>query len=99
VSQLPPADIQTRLLHILHRAFIQSRTLALAGDCRQLYELVDTFEVLPELMIQWDETTLARIQGILAEYEADHPQCGYEYRSLLDPDTGPSSPTPSFAFS
>ena len=88
MSQLAPAVIQTRLLHILHRAFVQARNLAQGGDCRQLYELADTFEVLPELMTQWDEKTLSQVRGILAEYEAGHPRCGYEYLSLLDGDNG-----------
>src|SRR5262249_45992192 len=78
--------VQARLLHILHRAFVQARNLALKGDCRQLYELADTFEIIPELMARWDETTLSRIRGILAEYESSHPQSGYEYLSLLEPD-------------
>jgi hypothetical protein len=72
----------------LHRAFVQARNLALRGDCQQLAELADTFEVIPELMADWDETTLARIRGILAEYEASHPQCGYEYALLLDGHVG-----------
>ena len=53
---------------------------------QQLYDLADTFELLPELMAHWDETTLDRIRSILAEYESGHPQSGYEYLSLLDGD-------------
>jgi hypothetical protein len=86
MSNLPPAGLQTRLLRILHRAFVQARNLALAGDSRQLYELADTFEILPELMMHWDDATLDRVRAILAEYEAGHPQCGYEYVSLLEGD-------------
>jgi hypothetical protein len=80
---LPPAVVQIQLLHVLHRAFVQARNLALRGDCQQLADLADTFEVIPELMAHWDESTLARIRSILAEYEARHPQFGYEYASLL----------------
>ena len=80
---LAPTNVQAQLLHILHRAFVQTRNLALRGDCQQLAELADTFEVIPELMAHWDETTLARIRSILAEYEASHPHSGYEYASLL----------------
>jgi len=83
---LAPSVVQARLLRILHRAFVQARNLALRGDSQQLYELADTFELLPELMTHWDETTLARIRSILAEYESGHPQSGYEYLSLLDGD-------------
>src|SRR5712691_8523429 len=86
MSNLPPPVLQARLLRILHRAFVQARNLALRGDCQQLYDLADTFELLPELIARWDETTLGRIRSILAEYESGHPQCGYEYLSLLDSD-------------
>src|SRR6266849_3833081 len=86
MSNLAPPVVQAKLLRILHRAFVQARNLALRGDCQQLYELTDTFEILPELMAHWDETTLGRIRSILAEYESGHPQSGYEYLSLLDGD-------------
>ena len=86
MSNLAPAVVQAKLLHVLHRAFVQARNLALSGDCQQLYDLADTFELLPELMTHWDEATLGRIRSILAEYECGHPQCGYEYVSLLDGD-------------
>ena len=82
----PQRVLQARLLRVLHRAFVEARNLALRGDCRQLYELADTFELLPELMTHWDETSLARVRAILAEYQASHPQSGYEYLSLLDGD-------------
>src|SRR5205085_2693449 len=86
MSNLAPAVVQTKLLHVLHRAFVQARNLALKGDCQQLYDLADTFEILPELMVHWDETTFNRIRAILGEYESGHPQAGFEYLSLLDAD-------------
>ena len=84
MSNLAPTLVQARLLRVLHRAFVQARNLALKGDCQQVYDLADTFELLPELMARWDETTIGRIRSILAEYESCHPQSGYEYLSLLD---------------
>lgn len=84
MTNLAPSVVQTSLLRILHRAFVQARNLALKGDCQQLYELADTFELLPDLMARWDETTFCRIRGILVEYESGHPQSGFEYLSLLD---------------
>lgn len=86
MADLAPAAVQGRLLRILHRAFVQARDLAQNGDTQQLYDLADTFELLPELMARWDETSLSRICSILAEYESAHPQCGYEYLSLLTAD-------------
>jgi hypothetical protein len=86
MSNLVPAAVQTVLLRVLHRAFVQARNLALKGDCQQLYDLADTFELLPELMAHWDESSLGRIRSILTEYQSNHPQSGYEYVSLLDGD-------------
>jgi hypothetical protein len=83
MSNLAPAAVQARLLRILHRAFVQARNLALNGESQQLYELADTFEILPEMMVRWEDTTLVRIRSILAEYESAHPHSGYEYLSLL----------------
>jgi len=90
MSNPAPAAVQARLLRIFHRAFVQARNLAHQGDSQQLYDLADTFELLPELMARWDKTTLTRIRSILAEYESAHPNSGYEYLSLLtadDPDS------------
>ncbi len=95
MSNLAPAVVQAGLLRVLHRAFVQARNLALKGDCQQLYDLADTFELLPELMARWDESTLGQIRGILSEYETNHPQSGYEYVSLLDGDNG-SMPASGF---
>jgi hypothetical protein len=90
MSSLIPPEIQPGLLRVMHRAFVQARNLALNGDCQQLYELADTFELLPELMAQWDDSTLDRIRAILVEYESSHPQSGYEYVSLLDEGSMPA---------
>jgi len=95
MSNLAPPVIQRKLLRILHRAFVQARNLAMRGDGQELYDLADTFELLPELMARWDETTLDRIRSILAEYESSHPQSGYEYLSLLDGDD-PAFPANGF---
>lgn len=84
MSNPAPAVVHAGVLRVLHRAFVQARNLALKGDCRQLYDLADTFELLPELMAHWDESTLGRIRSILTEYESSHPESGYEYVSLLD---------------
>jgi hypothetical protein len=86
MSNLAPAVIQAGFLRVLHRAFVEARNLALKGDCQHLYDLADTFELLPELMGNWNESTHARIRSILAEYQSNHPQSGYEYVSLLDGD-------------
>lgn len=86
MSTLARAALQARLLNLLHRGFVQARNLALQGECQRLYDLADTFEILPELMAHWDDGTLDRIRAILTEYEARHPDSGYEYAALLEED-------------
>jgi hypothetical protein len=85
-THFPPTVVQAKLLQILHRAFVQARNLALAGNGPQIAELADTFEVLPEMMRSWGPTSLNQIRDLLAEYETNHPQAGYSYRALLDVD-------------
>src|SRR5262249_14356523 len=82
--------VQIRLLNVIHLAFVHVRNLALKGDCQQVGDLADTFEILPELMTTWDESTLGRIRALLADYESSHPQSGYEYLSMLDGDDTPA---------
>ena len=84
MTNLAPPAVQSKLLPILQRALVQARNLALSGDCTQLYDLADTFEILPELMAHWDDSTLSRIRSILEDYQSSHPNSGYEYLSLLD---------------
>jgi hypothetical protein len=86
MSTLTPPVVQAKLLRILHRAFVQARNLALAGDCQQLSELTDTFEIVPELMARGDASSLEQIRLILREYQVNHPQAGYDYLSILDMD-------------
>ena len=50
MSSLVPPENQPGLLRVMHRAFVQARNLALNGECQQVYELADAFELLPELM-------------------------------------------------
>jgi hypothetical protein len=90
MSNPVPPEYQAGLLRVMHRAFVHARNLSLSGDCQQVYELADTFELLPELMANWDASTLERIRAILTEYESSHPQSGYEYVSLLDEDSMPA---------
>jgi hypothetical protein len=75
---------QARLLLILHRAFVQARNLALAGEREVLIDLTDTFEVLPELIARDGEAALPRVRAILSEYQTRHPHSGYDYLAMLE---------------
>lgn len=79
-----PRLLRTRILLILHRAFVQARNLALAGERDWLVDLTDTFEVLPEMIAREGESALPRVRAILAEYQARYPHGGYDYLAMLE---------------
>ena len=75
-----------KLLVILHRSLVQARNLAPGGNGQQIYDLADTFEILPELMRRWQDNDLDRVRAILADYQARYPGTGYDYLAILDMD-------------
>lgn len=84
-------DSQTVLLHkllfILHRAFVETRNLALARECSPIADLADTFEIIPELMRK-EDLAVDVIRGILREHQARHPDSAYDYLSILEMEDG-----------
>ena len=69
---------------ILQRSFVESRKLALARACQQLYDLADTFEVLPTLLEDWQESHLDYVRDALVHYQAKYPATAADYVSILD---------------
>jgi hypothetical protein len=76
--------LRRKLYVILQRSFIESRKLALARACQQVYDLADTFEVLPTLLENWQESHLDYVRGALAHYQAKYPETASDYLSILD---------------
>lgn len=74
-----------KLLVILHRGLAQTRDLARSSNCQQVYDLADTFEVLPEMMA-YSNVELDRVREILAQYQAKYPGTAYDYLAMLDMD-------------
>jgi hypothetical protein len=68
---------------ILQRAFIEARNLALAQNAAQAYDLADTFEVVPALLDDPDETCVADLEQILSAYQRKYPDTAYDYLSIL----------------
>jgi hypothetical protein len=81
-----PQILLHKLLLILHRGFVESRNLALSQNTQALYDLADTFEVVPALMAKGDEDAFAQIRGILAHYQSKRSPSGYDYLAILDMD-------------
>jgi hypothetical protein len=75
-----------KLLLILHRGFAEARNLALTtGSQQQLFDLADTFEMLPNLMSRWDESSLGQIRNALANYQQRY-RTSYDNLAIVDMD-------------
>ncbi len=71
-----------RLLQMLHEGFVEARRIGYATGDERLTDLGDTFEIIPELMLRWDDESGELIRQILRRYHAKHG--GRDYGLLLD---------------
>jgi hypothetical protein len=78
------ATLQKKLHYILHRSLVDARNLALAKDHQKIYDLADTFEIVPSLMEQWEEGHLELLRAILRRYQDKYPGQAFDYLSILD---------------
>ena len=46
--------------------------------------MADTFEVLPTLLENWQESHLDYVRGLLAHYQAKYAATASDYTSILD---------------
>ncbi len=76
--------LQKKLHYILHRAWVDARNCALAGDHPRIFDLADTFEILPTLMEQWQEGHFDLVRSILLRYQSKYPGLSFDYVSILD---------------
>ena len=79
-----PPTLLKKLCAILQRSFVEGRTLAQAGGCQQLYDLADTFEVIPSLLESWEDEHLPYLRDLLAHYQAKYPRSASDYLAILD---------------
>lgn len=80
-----PTTLQQKLLVILQRCFHELRDLASSGQWQQIYDLADTVEIIPALMLRWEEKNLDRVREVLAIYQSKHVHA-YDYLSILNMD-------------
>jgi hypothetical protein len=79
----PPPDLRRRLLFILHRGLVEARNLAFAGRTEQLADLADALEILPCLMLRWDDQQMAMVRFVLKNYEEKYPVGRFDYSPYL----------------
>ena len=79
----PPVLIQ-KLHVILQRSLVEARNLALSRNCQQLYDLADTFEMVPAKLTRWQDADFELIQRSIGHYQSKYPETAYDYLSILD---------------
>jgi hypothetical protein len=79
-----PSDItQQKLLIILQRCLVELRNLAIGEHCPQIHDLADTVEIIPALMMRWEDRHIHVISDALTVYQAKYPG-SYDYLSMLN---------------
>ncbi|MBL8794386.1 MAG: hypothetical protein JNM56_10810 [Planctomycetia bacterium] len=80
-----PVLIQ-KLHVVLQRSLVEARNLALSRNCQQLYDLADTFEIVPTLLNRWQDANLEVVQRSIGHYQSKYPGTAYDYLAILDMD-------------
>lgn len=79
-----PPDLTGRILYILYRGLTEIRNLGYGGRSEQIAELADALELLPGMLVRWDDKSLEMLQFVLSDYERKYPVGRYDYTPYLD---------------
>lgn len=82
---------QRRLLFILHRGLVEARLLAQSKNHEQLFDLTDALELIPGIIVNWNEERLAVIQFSLKSYRMKYPSPSFDYLRYLDVEPPPEN--------
>lgn len=75
---------QKKLLTVLHKACSEIRALVKLREQQRAYDLADTVEFIPELMLHWREECWDVIRNALCEYQRKYAGSGFDYMTLMD---------------
>jgi hypothetical protein len=78
-----PVNIERRLLFILHRALVEARLLAQAGNTQQVHDLADALEPLPGWIASWKDEYLEATRSNLETYAVKYPNA-FGYLDFID---------------
>jgi hypothetical protein len=84
-----PQEVTKRILFILHRGLTEIRNLALGEGNRQIADLADALEILPQHALHCTEDEMELIRFVLKDYQTRYPQSSYGHGDYLD-----KKPTP-----
>jgi hypothetical protein len=85
-----PANIERRLLFILHRALVEARLLAQAGKTQQVHDLADALEPLPGWIASWKDEYLEATRSNLETYATKYPDA-FGYLDFIDKHDPPAA--------
>ena len=83
------SEQERRLLFIIHRAWVESRLLCMAGRVDQARDLADALELVPGAILRPRAEDLAVIRFSLGDYQARHAGRCFDYVAILDGEEMP----------
>ncbi len=69
---------------ICHRSLEEIRNLALCKATGQIYDLADAVEIIPQILLHWDDERANTIRSGLVKYVERYPYSAGCYVSILD---------------
>ena len=75
-----------KLLHIVHLICSDIRSIAISGDRRQIYDMADAVEFVPQILVHWRPEAIATIRSVLDSLSSRHKSLGDRYLRILDMD-------------
>jgi hypothetical protein len=75
-----------KLLHIVHLVCSDIRRLSETSSRKQLYDMADAIEFVPQVLINWRQEGLSTIRSVLVNLQVKYPDLGDKYTRILDLD-------------
>ena len=79
-------SIRNKLLHITHLICSDIRRLCSTTPTKQIYDMADGIEFVPQVLMNWRPEALSTIRSVLVNLEAKYPNLGRRYTRILDMD-------------
>ncbi|VTR99584.1 hypothetical protein [Tuwongella immobilis] len=78
--------IHDKLLHIVHLVCSDIRRLSQTALTKQIYDMADAIEFVPQVLINWRPEALSTIRWVLVNLQGKYPDLGVKYTRILDMD-------------
>jgi hypothetical protein len=81
-GKLPVA--YNKLLHIVHLVCSDIRRLAETASAKQVHDMADAIEFVPQVLMNWRDDALSTIRFVLVKLQYTYPDLGDKYTRILD---------------